>query len=608
MSSPLVEGIIHLYDEQSNTWAKRWAVVDAACTFRAYKNQMSMLSSKAPAVERSMAKATVTERDLLPGAPTTHGVEIALVMKLSGLPGGVLKLCTDRQADATKWRVAVAEAFGGDAAAGGDVVGDGGGDGGHGRPAALSARPDRAARATTLRETQPPPSSPAPTQQVPPPPPPAMPLPDGAMPPPTSSLTSNRANSNTASSRGSGGSAAADVFGIGASNRTKGAAVRKELTAMYTKYNPSKLDSIPTILTTYDGKWQELFVQLFKKYNITDPVPRFDQHGNTRLDEPPSSPPPGRFPSPTASVSSARPTSVDSKSIARSRRDFSRDGIGSGGDDGGQPVPPRTASATTSKSREPLQKQASFDQADVPAPPPPAALPVAPTPLVVDEKPDFLRSVTPQLKMREDAASSLPPPPAFGGVRDNINVLEHDKSLERERNSQAHDNELSQLQQFMTTKNTAKDELARKLPPTPGGSSGLNQFLASETTTVLQDDKPSHPYRMVFTLDTQHLLGMEGAAHGKDLMNEFAVDLAEQDAKTKKITMFWKVDVDDAAAVRACEEEQEWVAAWVRENKSSNLMEHIGRGCPYAFCTRVRQYAERVTHDEVRLAPFVCAV
>ena len=168
MSSPLVEGIIHLYDEQSNTWAKRWAVVDAACTFRAYKNQMAMLSSKAPTVERSMAKATVTERDILPGAPTTHGVEIALVLKLSGLPGGLLKLCTDREADAAKWRVAVAEAFGGDAAAGG---GDGGGDGGHGRPAALSARPDRAARATTLRETQPPPSSPAPTQQVPPPPP-----------------------------------------------------------------------------------------------------------------------------------------------------------------------------------------------------------------------------------------------------------------------------------------------------------------------------------------------------------------------------------------------------------------------------------------------------
>ena len=252
---------------------------------------------------------------------------------------------------------------------------------------------------------------------------------------------------------------------------------------------------------------------------------------------------------------------------------------------------------------------ASTRQTSPPPPPPPAALPVAPTPLVVDEKPDFLRSVTPQLKKREDSASSLPPPPAFGGARDNINVLEHDESLERERNSQAHDNELSQLQQFMTTKNTAKDELARTLPPTPGGSSGLNQFLASETTTVLQDDKPSHPYRMVFTLDTQHLLGMEGAAHGKDLMSDFAVDLAEQDAKTKKITMFWKVDADDAAAVRESEEEQEWAGAWVRENKSSNLMEHIGRGCLYPFCTRVRQYAERVTHDEVRLCSFrVCCV
>ena len=43
--------------------------------------------------------------------------------------------------------------------------------------------------------------------------------------------------------------------GDGAFGGSQGAAVRKELVAIYAAYNPSKLDSIPTILISYDGRW-----------------------------------------------------------------------------------------------------------------------------------------------------------------------------------------------------------------------------------------------------------------------------------------------------------------------------------------------------------------
>ena len=55
-----------------------------------------------------------------------------------------------------------------------------------------------------------------------------------------------------------------------------------------------------------------------------------------------------------------------------------------------------------------------------------------------------------------------------------------------------------------------------------------------------QDHKPDHPYRLVFTQETQHLLGVHDHEEAKALLEGagFGVDIAETDPSTGKIWLY----------------------------------------------------------------------
>ena len=55
-----------------------------------------------------------------------------------------------------------------------------------------------------------------------------------------------------------------------------------------------------------------------------------------------------------------------------------------------------------------------------------------------------------------------------------------------------------------------------------------------------QDHKPDHPYRLVFTQETQHLLEVHDHEEAKALLEgaKFGVDIAETDPSTGKIWLY----------------------------------------------------------------------
>ena len=109
-------------------------------------------------------------------------------------------------------------------------------------------------------------------------------------------------------------------------------------------------------------------------------------------------------------------------------------------------------------------------------------------------------------------------------------------------------------------------------------------------------NRPEHPFRLIFTLDTQHLLGMNGHDDGRRMMQAFNVDMAETDPGTRKIWMYLKNESDLQNA-----------SQWVRDNKSLHIEEHIERQCAHPYCSGLREQAEKTTRLEVDEAAALAA-
>ena len=109
-------------------------------------------------------------------------------------------------------------------------------------------------------------------------------------------------------------------------------------------------------------------------------------------------------------------------------------------------------------------------------------------------------------------------------------------------------------------------------------------------------NRPEHPFRLIFTLDTQHLLGMNGHDDGRRMLQAFNVDIAETDPGTRKIWMYLKNEQDLQNA-----------SQWVRDNKSLHIEEHIERQCAHPYCSGLREQAEKTTRLEVDEAAALAA-
>ena len=96
---------------------------------------------------------------------------------------------------------------------------------------------------------------------------------------------------------------------------------------------------------------------------------------------------------------------------------------------------------------------------------------------------------------------------------------------------------------------------------------------------------------LVFSKDTQHVIGMNDHDHGREIMAHLEVAHAETDAKTGNVRMSF---ANKAALTNA--------VAWAKARKIEELAKHIERGCTHPFCERTRLAAEAQTLVEVKEA------
>jgi hypothetical protein len=134
------------------------------------------------------------------------------------------------------------------------------------------------------------------------------------------------------------------------------------------------------------------------------------------------------------------------------------------------------------------------------------------------------------------------------------------------------------------------------IPLIPGGKGHLSVTTKDSVTQYFVANRPEHPFRLIFTLDTQHLLGMNGHDDGRSMLQAFNVDIAETDPDTGKIWMYLKNEQDLQNA-----------SQWVRDNKSLHIEEHIRRQCAHPYCSRLREQAETTTRLEVDEAAALAA-
>ena len=141
-----------------------------------------------------------------------------------------------------------------------------------------------------------------------------------------------------------------------------------------------------------------------------------------------------------------------------------------------------------------------------------------------------------------------------------------------------------------------KQHAAIPLPPgpPPSGSESphttdynLDAHLVQTTNTWHENTKPDAAFRVKFTAGTAHLLGIQGHAHAVDMMRVFDATNGRTDANTGNIHVSMK-------------DEKQWRRAteWVRENKGTQLRQHLKKQCPHAYCAGILAHAEEVTRQE----------
>jgi hypothetical protein len=141
-----------------------------------------------------------------------------------------------------------------------------------------------------------------------------------------------------------------------------------------------------------------------------------------------------------------------------------------------------------------------------------------------------------------------------------------------------------------------KQHAAIPLPPGPPPSGpesphtpdyNLDAHLVQTTTTWHENTKPDAAFRVKFTAGTAHLLGIQGHAHAVDMMRVFGATNGRTDANTGNI----HVSIKD---------ENQWrrAAEWVRENKGTQLRQHLKKQCPHPYCAGILAHAEEVTRQE----------
>ena len=100
-------------------------------------------------------------------------------------------------------------------------------------------------------------------------------------------------------------------------------------------------------------------------------------------------------------------------------------------------------------------------------------------------------------------------------------------------------------------------------------------------TNVAPDDRSERTYKLVFSKDTQHVIGMDDHHHGRDLMSHLNMDHMTTDAETGRVCVFF-----------FDQEHCDVAETWVQDRRTGELKKHISRSCEYPFCRQARLDAQ----------------
>jgi hypothetical protein len=121
--------------------------------------------------------------------------------------------------------------------------------------------------------------------------------------------------------------------------------------------------------------------------------------------------------------------------------------------------------------------------------------------------------------------------------------------------------------------------------------------VANESTWTRPRGYTGMRYILVFSNDTQHILGMNDHGHrGLEMVAHLPITNIETNAETGNVQMSFADEAGLKAAV-----------AWAKARKIEELPKHVERECTHAFCEHTRLSAEVQTRVEVEAAEAIAA-